>query len=339
MNDVIKTGVLSFGMSGSLFHCPFLNMHPKFNLKAIVERSTKKAQVVYPDIKSYNTVTELLNDDSIELVVINTPSSTHFDFALQAIRANKHIIVEKPFTVTSAEAKTLFKEAKTRNCIIMPFQNRRYDSDFLSVKKVIESGKLGRLIEVHFRYDRYKYAISTNITKESPVAGNGLLYNLGPHLLDASIALFGKPESFNIVTLGNRPETQVDDYAHVHLKYNSGMQVYVTASLLVANALPAFVLHGTKGSYIKNRTDVQETQLQSGLKPDNVLFGVEKPNSEGVLTSVDDKGVVTEEKIASEKASYINFFEAVYQTLVNKKPFPITEYQIINQLEILESAF
>lgn len=335
MEKVIKTGVLSFGMSGSLFHCPFLDFHSGFELTAIVERNTKKAQDIYPDIISYDTIDAILSDSEIELIVVNTPSSTHFDFAMKALKAGKHLLVEKPFTVTSAEAKKLFLEAKKQNCHVMPFQNRRYDSDFLSVKQVVESGKLGDLIEVHFRYDRYIYNISNNSTKEASIAGNGILYNLGPHLVDAAIALFGQPIKWSKVANGNRLNTQVDDYANIHLEYENGLQVFITASLLVADALPAFVLHGTKGSYIKKRCDIQEKQLQSGIKPDNPIYGVEHPNQEGVLTTV-AHGVVRKEKINSKKSSYLNIFEAIYQTIRKEKPFPVSELQIIKQLEVLE---
>lgn len=336
MNNIIKTGVLSFGMSGSLFHCPFLEVHSGFDLFAIVERTKKNAHLTYPNVISYNSVEELLKDTNIELVVVNTPSATHFDFALKAIQANKHVLVEKPFTVNSLEAKTLFKEAKKRNVFVMPFQNRRFDSDFLSVKHVVESKKLGDLIEVHFRYDRYSYQINTNASKENPVPGNGVMYNLGSHLFDAAIALFGMPLEWKNVKGGFRPNTQIDDYAHVHLKYPKGLQVFITANLLVADAQPSFVLHGVKGSYVKERTDVQEDQLKAGIKPDNPIFGIEKANKEGLLTTVENN-IRQQEKIASKKSSYLNIFEAVYQTIQNHKPFVVTESEIIKQVEILES--
>ena len=335
MNNKIKTGVLSYGMSGRLFHCPFLESHAGFELAAIVERTKKQAQQDYTNIKSYDAVDALLNDSSIELVVINTPSATHFEFALKAIQLHKHILVEKPFTVTSAEAKILYQEARKSNSLIMPFQNRRYDSDFLSVKSVVESGKLGNLVEAHFRYDRYRHAMNSNASKELPIPGNGVLYNLIPHALDAAIDLFGIPEAWEKTLHGNRPGTQIDDYAHIHLKYPNGLQVFLTASLLVANALPAFVLHGARGSFIKERTDVQEAQLKTEMKPDNPSFGVEASGKEGVLTTIKD-GLESQEKIAPLKASYSNIFEAVYQTIRNGVPYPVTEEQVVKQIEILE---
>ena len=335
MNNKIKTGVLSFGMSGRLFHCPFLEFHAGFDLAAIVERTKKQAQQDYTNIKSYDAVDELLNDPSIELVVINTPSATHFEFALKALKLKKHILVEKPFTITSAEAKILYQEARKSNCFIMPFQNRRYDSDFISVKHAVESGKLGHIVEAHFRYDRYRHAMNPNASKELPIPGNGVLYNLIPHALDAAIDLFGIPEAWEKTLHGNRPGTQIDDYAHIHLKYPNGLQVFLTASLLVANALPAFVLHGARGSFVKERTDVQEAQLKVGMKPNNPLFGMEDTGKEGVLTTLKD-GVETQEKIAPLQSTYSNIFEAVYQTVRNGVPYPVTEEQVVKQIEILE---
>ncbi|WP_158837409.1 Gfo/Idh/MocA family oxidoreductase [Polaribacter sp. L3A8] len=336
-NDVIKTGILSFGMSGQIFHAPFLDEHQNFELKAVVERSKKKAHLIYSDIKSYNTIDEILADSEIELVIVNTPNPTHFEFALKALKAKKHVLLEKPFTVNSSEAKQLFIAAKKYNCHVLAYQNRRYDSDFLSVKSVLASGKLGKLVEFHLRYDRYKYVIGEKITKETPVPGSGLAYDLGPHLLDAAISLFGTPLEWRKNVGKFRPNTQVDDYAHFHLLYPEGMQVFITTSLLVAEPQPAFILHGTKGSYVKDRTDVQEQQLQEGIKPSNPIFGIEATHKHGVLTTFTDEGLKQHENIISEKSTYKQVFDNVYNTIREGKPYPVTEEQIILQLEILES--
>ncbi|MGB5667982.1 MAG: Gfo/Idh/MocA family oxidoreductase, partial [Maribacter sp.] len=247
MNNTIKTGILSFGVSGRLFHASFLKYHPGFEFSAIVERSKKKAHLDYPKVKSYNSIDELLLDDSIELIVVNTPNKTHFEFALKAIKANKHVVVDKPFTATASQAKQLFKEAKKNRVLVLPFQNRRYDSDFLSVKKVVESGKLGNLIEAHFRYDRYSSTINENSWKEFPGPGSGVIYNLGSHTIDGVISMFGKPLKWSKYPSYVRPNTQVVDYVHIHLLYPSNLQVFVTISFLVADPQPAFMIHGTLG--------------------------------------------------------------------------------------------
>lgn len=335
MRNSIKTGVLSYGMSGSLFHCPFLNLHEGFELLGVVERSVKKAQQVYATIKSYDTVEAVFEDKDIELIVINTPSCTHFEFALKAIQSKKHVLVEKPFTVTSDEARTLYDEAEKQQVKIMPFQNRRYDSDFLSVKEVVESDRLGNLIEAHIRYDRYNLNISDNRYKEAALPGNGLLYNLGPHVIDAAIALFGMPDKWTKFKKVNRPNSRIDDFATVQLQYKNGLQVFLTVSLLVADAQKAFVLHGTKGSYVKNRCDAQEKQLKKGMLPSDPRFGLEQIGNEGILTTIENSEVKTE-KITAEKSNYIQVFEDVFQSIRNEKRYPITKEQILKQIEILE---
>ena len=336
MNKIIKTGVLSFGMSGSVFHAPFLKEHSKFEFTAVVERSKKKAHTTYPKVKSYRTIEELLSDDSLELVIVNTPNETHFEFALKAIKAKKNVMIDKPFTATASQAKELFLEAKRNGVFVLPFQNRRYDSDFLSVKKVIESGKLGNLIEVHFRYDRYNTTINKGSWKEVPSPGSGVIYNLGAHTIDGVISLFGIPLKWTKHSSRIRPNTQIDDFAHIHLLYPNNLQVFVTISLLVADPQPAFVIQGTLGTFKKKRTDVQENQLLAGMLPNDVQYGIESTNSEGLLTIIDSNGVKQQEKITSKKASYLNVFEAIYETLKMGKDYPVTEEQIITQLEILE---
>ncbi|MBB5637866.1 putative dehydrogenase [Pedobacter cryoconitis] len=337
MQKPINTGILSFGMSGKLFHAPFVDAHAGFNLSAVVERSEKTAKLRFPGIKSYNSVDELIADQEIELVIINTPNYTHFEFAQKALRAGKHVLVEKPFTVTAAEADLLFATAKEHNLYILPYQNRRYDSDFLAAKDVVDSGKLGRPVEAHIRYDRYRYTIGPKVFKETPMPGSGLLYDLGPHLLDMVFALFGEPLEWT-KTLGYyRPDTQVDDYACIHLKYPENLQVFITMSMLVVEQQPAFVINGTKGSYIKHRSDIQETQLLKNMSPNNPLFGIELPGKEGVLSTIDTNGKITKEVIPPGKASYIHLFDAVYQTIREGKPYPVKEEQIIQQITILES--
>lgn len=332
----IKTGILSFGMSGQIFHAPFVAAHAGFDFCAVVERSKKNAQAIYPNIKSYDSVDELIHDDSIELVVVNTPNATHFEFALKALKAGKHVLVEKPFTITSAEAKELYQLAKTNGVQIFPYHNRRYDSDFQSVKSMIESRRLGDLVEVHIRFDRYKYGIGEKKAKEIPGPGAGLLYDLGPHILDQAISLFGLPEKWEKTVGHFRPSTQVDDYAKMHLSYPGGLQVFVSASLLVADPQAAFVLHGTKGSFVKHRTDVQEKLLAEGMKPTDVKYGQESNESVGVLTTMTPQGNPTREEIQAPQSSYMQLFEDVYQAIVEGKPYPITEEQILKQLEILE---
>lgn len=337
MNKKINTGLLAYGMSGKLFHAPFIEAHDGFNFTAIVERTNKLAQKDYPNIISYHSVEELIADDSIELIIINTPNFTHYEYAKAALNAGKHILVEKPFTATSAQAKELFELAKTVGKKVFVYQNRRYDSGYNAAKNIIASGKLGKLVEVHFRFDRYRNVIGPKSFKEELVEATGLQYDLGPHLLDQAISLFGKPQHYQKVLGKNRNQTKVDDYLSIQLSYPNDLYVFLTASMLVADIKEAFVLNGSKGSFSKNHADVQEAQLLKGMKPTAAGYGIEESKDAGKLTLMSEDGEKSIETIPSEKGDYMGLFEAVYQNMVNDIPYPITEEDILIQLEILES--
>lgn len=338
MEKPIVTGLLAYGMSGRVFHAPFISTHPGFKLKAVVERHEKKAAAQLPEIISYDSTEQLLNDKEIELVIVNTPNNTHFDLAKQALKAGKHILVEKPAAETTDEVKELYNLGKQMNKHVLVFQNRRWDSDFQSVKQIIESGRLGKLIEVHFRFDRYKPKLSPKLFKETKTAAaNGLAYDLGPHLIDQAISLFGKPLSFKKTTGIYRENSDVTDYFHYHLIYPHQVNVYLTSGLLIAQPVPSFVVHGTLGSYIKDRVDVQEAQLDKGIWPDQPEYGIEPAKSEGKLVTFDENEARQIEYIPSLKGDYTQLFEAVYHTIRNNALYPITEEHIAWQMELLEA--
>ncbi|ETZ19718.1 Gfo/Idh/MocA family oxidoreductase [Pedobacter sp. V48] len=337
MEKKIITGLMAYGMSGKVFHAPFVDAHPGFKLHAVTERNQKQAADDYPGVISYNTIDDLIADEAIELIIINTPNYTHFDYATKSLSAGKHILVEKPFTATSTEAKELFELADRMGKKIFFYQNRRWDSDYTAVREVIESGKLGKLNEVHFRYDRYRLAIGPKTFKEEPIAASGLMYDLGPHLLDQAISIFGKPETFHKILGKNRKDTKVDDYFSIHLGYPNSVNVFVHSNLLLVDALPAFVLHGEKGSLHKERTDIQEEQLLKRMKLSDASYGIEPEGKEGKLTLIDEQGNKTVHAVPSLRGSYLSLFEAVYQSVVNDVPYPVTQDQVITQLEILEA--
>lgn len=336
-NKIINAGLLAYGMSGKVFHAPFLTAHEGFNFSAIVERNQKNAQKDYPNITSYNRIDDLLNDDTLDLVVINTPNNLHYEHAKLALQKGKHILVEKPFTATGKQAKELFALAKSVGKKVLFYQNRRYDSDFNAVKEIIGSGKLGKLVEVHFRFDRYRNEIGPKAFKEELVEATGLLYDLGPHLIDQAIALFGRPEKFYKVLTKNREDTKVDDYFAVQLLYPNQLNVFLTASMLVVDIKEAFIINGTKGSFSKSRADVQETQLLKGMKPTDEGYGMENPEDAGKLTLVSENGGRVTANIPADKGNYMGIFDAVYQNIINNKPYPITEEDILTQLAIIEN--
>jgi len=324
-------------MSGKVFHAPFVNAHSGFRLHAVTERNKKVAATDYPGVISYDTIEDLIADEAIELLIINTPNYTHYDYAERSLKAGKHILVEKPFTATSAEAKELFALAESVGKQIFFYQNRRWDSDYTVVREVIESGRLGKLSEVHFRYDRYRAAIGPKTFKEEPLAASGLMYDLAPHLLDQAINIFGKPDSFYKILGKNRKDTKVDDYFSIHLSYPDSVNVFVHANLLLVDPLPAFVVNGSLGSLQKKRSDIQEEQLLQYMKLDNPLYGIEAEGNEAKLTLIDEEGNKTTTLIPSEKGNYLPLFEAIYQSVRNNEPYFVSQDQVLTQLEILEA--
>jgi scyllo-inositol 2-dehydrogenase (NADP+) len=337
MSAPIVTGLLAYGMSGRVFHAPFLSTNPQFKMKAVVERNQKKMAADYPEIISYNFVEEILADAEIELIIINTPNFTHFDFAVQALNAGKHVLIEKPAAGTVAEIKELFDTARVNNRQVFCYQNRRWDSDFLSFKEVIESGRLGKLTEVTLRWDRYKPQLNPKPfkeTKDTPI--NGIVYELGPHLIDQAIHLFGKPLTFDKLTTIQREMSEVPDYVNFRLTYPAGLVVQIISGLLTPDPLPAFVAHGAIGSYTKHRCDMQEAQLIAGVKPIDDAYGIEPAGMEGKLVTVGVDGEKSIEFMPSLKGEYVNLFYAVYHSIRENALYPITEEHMAWQMELLE---
>lgn len=338
VENKIVTGIMSYGMSGRVFHAPFIEVHPQFQLHAIVERSKKVAQELNPNIISYDSIEELLSDDAIELIIVNTPNDTHVSFAAQALKAGKHVLIEKPFAPTVEEAYYLFQLADEMGKQILPFHNRRFDSDFLALKKVLEEEKVGRPIELHLRFDRYKPEIGVKVFKETKRPGAGIMYDLGSHLLDQAISLFGRPKSISKVKNTYRVNSLVDDYGMIMLNYASGVNVYITTSLSVVDPQPSFVLHGTKGSFIKKRCDVQEAQLIDGMFPNDPLYGLENPADEGRLAIANDQDQVEYYTVPAIAGHYMGLFDEVYHAIRLNKPYFVERDHIIWQLQVLEPS-
>lgn len=332
----IKVGLAAFGMSGKVFHAPFLSTNPNFELRKIVERSKELSKELYPQARIVRTFSELLTDD-IDLIVVNTPDSTHYEYCKQALEARKHIVVEKPFTTTIEQGQELIRIAEEKHLTLSVFQNRRWDADFLTVQEIIRKGLLGRLVEYESTFQRYRNFIKPNTWKETGESGGGLTYNLGSHLIDQALVLFGMPEAVYAETAILRDGGKVDDYFVIRLLYPD-VRVNLKASYLMKEPLPRFILHGTLGSYIKYGVDKQEAALVAGEKPDQPHWGEETEAEWGIL-NIETNGKDIREKYPSLKGNYGEFYQNIYEHIKEQKPLITDARQVIQVIKVIEAAY
>ena len=332
----IHVGLASYGMSGKVFHAPFLTRHPGFQLTKIVERSKNEVKEIYPDIDSVRSFDELLDDDNIELIVVNTPDLTHFEYAHNALEAGKHVIVEKPFTRTIEQGKTLIRLADRGKRVLSVFQNRRWDGDFLTVCKIVENNCLGRLVEFESNYMRYRNYIQPDTWKESAVQGIGLTYNLGSHMIDQAAALFGMPEAVWADIDSMRTGSEIDDYYHIKLIYPE-IKVTLKASYLVREESPRYILHGANGSFLKYGIDPQEELLKQGENPSTPSWGREPENQWGVLNT-EINGVHIRGKVETVPGNYAAYYDNIYDVIRHNAKPEVTPEQALNVLRIIEAA-
>lgn len=333
----INVGLLSFGMSGRLFHAPFITVSQHLNLYATWERSKNIAENIYPGIKTFRSLDDLLADELVELVVVNTPNFSHYEYAKKALQAGKHVIVEKPFTITVEEGNELIEIAAKQNKKLSVYQNRRYDSDYKTVKKIISEGWLGKLVEVEVHFDRYKENPGLKIHKETPGPGTGTLYDLGAHVIDQALQLFGMPQKLFADIQIMRPVSRVDDYFELILYYDI-LRVRLRSTYVARETVPGYVLHGYKGSFLKPKTDVQEAMLEAGEIPGKDGWGIEPISERGLLHTEKD-GKIIKEYVDSLRGDYGEYYEAIYQSIQNNKPLPVTAGEGLAVIRIIESAY
>jgi len=337
MTSPITTALLSYGMSGEIFHAPFLTIHSGFHLKKVVERTKQKVNQRYPQIISVKDKSEVLNDPSIELVIVNTPNETHYSLVKEVLNAGKHVIVEKPFTVTSVQAEELIALAKAKSKILTVFQSRRFDGDFKTLQQVVKDGLVGKIVEAEIHYDRFRNYIETNTWKEEAKPGTGILYNLGSHMLDQVLVLFGKPNEVDARIGIQRPSGVVDDFYDIRLSYND-MLVIVKSSYLVREQGPRYTIHGVQGSFVKFGIDPQEQDLKDGKLPNVKGWGKEDEQWWGKINSTIN-GVDVEKKIETLSGDYTKFYDNVFDAIRNNKPLSVKPEEAKEVIRLIEVCY
>ncbi len=338
--QLVKVGLCAFGMSGKVFHAPFLKEHPGFFMTAIVERSKQESKSKYPETIIYHSVEEMLQQADIELVVVNTPVQTHFEYVKMALEAGKNVIVEKPFTVDVSEAEELVMLAKEKNLFLSVYQNRRFDRDYLQVQKILEEGKLGNLKEVEIRFDRFRTEPSAKEHKENPrLKGSGALHDLGAHLIDQATQLFGFPEKLFADVFSMKGSEFANDYFEIVLYFKNDLRVRLKSSVFSKEAHYAYILHGEKGSFLQERTDDQENELVSGAIPTyNEDWTKPLTESDGILNYLKENSNTERLLTSSQPGNYMNYYQEIYDHIVFAYDLPSPGEEIIQNMKIIEAA-
>lgn len=334
-NHPIRVGLAGFGMSGQIFHAPFIRADRRFELKKVYERTSAKSKQEYPDIELVRSFEELLTGD-IDLVVVSTPNQYHVPMALQAMKAGKNVIVEKPAAAAGAEMEELIRVAKSKNVLLSVYQNRRLDGDFLTVKKLIESGRLGEVVDYECHFDRFVTGPNTRKWKRDGGRGIDVLYDLGIHLIDQAYVLFGMPDEVYADLRKQRKESSGVDNFEVCLYYRD-KKVILSAGEVVAMPGPRFMVHGRKGSFLKYGQDVQEGRLLKGERPGTDVWGQDDESSFGTLYTVTDNGI-SQEKIVTELGNYGGYYDNIYQAMRHGAGLLVKPEEAADVLRIVEAA-
>lgn len=342
----IRTAVIGFGVSARVFHLPFIEKSPLFEIVAFVERSGSKSREHYPQAQIFSDVPSLLVDPP-ELVIVCSPNDAHFDQAKLCIEAGCHVLVEKPITVTTEQAATLIDLAEKKRVILTVFHSRRLDGDFLTVKDILAKGQLGRLVEAELRYDRWRPGLRPKVWKENGSQGSSLLEDLGSHLIDQAVQLWGMPAQITARLSRQREGSQVEDAFDLRLDYadtatNSGLSVRLKGGMLVKAALPYFCLLGTGGSFVKYGSDPQEAQLMGGLSPDDPAFGVEDEQFHGLLQCQINPGDAQSEWIHTAlptiKGNYAAFHVNLAHAIRNGEALLVHANEALTVMRIIAAA-
>lgn len=338
--QLVKVGLCAFGMSGKVFHAPFLKEHPGFFMSAVVERSKNDSQEKYPGTTIYRSVEEMLQHSDIEVAVVNTPVQTHFEYAKMALEAGKNIIVEKPFTVDVSQAEELVRLAEEKNLFISVYQNRRFDRDFLQVQKILNEQKLGTIKEVEIRFDRFRTEPSGKQHKENPMqTGSGSLHDLGAHLIDQAVQLFGFPEKLFADVFSMKGNDFANDYFEILLYYRDNLRIRLKSSVFSKEAHYAYMIHGSKGSFLQERSDNQENELVAGNIPvygENWTAPLNEPD--GILNFLNDNSETERILTSSESGNYMNYYQAIYEHIVFGYPLPSPGKEVVQNMKIIDAA-
>jgi predicted dehydrogenase len=351
----IGVGVVGYGLGGRVFHAPFVSAVPGLTLVAIMTSKADEAGKAYPAAKIVRTLDELLGDAGIEVVVVSTPNETHFAMAKTCLEAGKHVVIDKPFAATSQEALELGSLARAKGLLVIPFHNRRWDGDFVTVRGLIASHAVGRLVTFESHFDRFRPLPREGTWKEAGNPANGMLFDLGPHLVDQVLALFGAPAAITASVRADRDATEIEDAFDITLHYpeysgmpGKGLLAHCRTSYLACDNAPRFLLHGTVGSFIKYGLDPQEPKLVAGAKVpvqgSAEVWLQEDEAAWGKLTVAPnpaEPGILVTRQVKTEVGDYRGFYANVRDAVLGTAALAVTPedgYRVIKLLEMARES-
>jgi len=331
MDTTLRVALVGYGFVGKVFHAPLIQATPGLALHTVVSRDTAKVRTDWPDVRVVQDAQAAFADAAMDLVVIASPNDTHAPLAIAALGHGKHVVVDKPFTVTLREAHDVIAAADAADRLVSVFQNRRWDADFLTVQRLIENGELGRVAEFHSHFDRFRPVVQDR-WRERDEPGGGLWYDLGPHLLDQAVQLFGLPEAISADIARLRDGARAADYFDVTLRYPSHRALLHASTLVAGNGL-RFAVHGTQGSYLKHGLDVQEDQLRAGVVPGAAGWGID-PRSGEVVQERD--GRLVTDIARAEHGDYRAYYAGMRDAILQGGPVPVTPRQALEVMRLIE---
>ena len=332
---MIGVGLAGYGLGGSVFHAPLIQAEPGLRLHAVVTSRDEQVRRELPGVGVVGSAAELLQDPAVELVVVAAPNAVHHQLAAGALRAGRHVVVDKPFALSTADADELIGLAEATDRRLSVFHNRRWDSDFLTVRRCLEAGVLGDVSTFTSRYDRFR-PVPKGSWKEQDVPGSGVLWDLGPHLVDQALQLFGRPETVWADVGVQRPGVEAVDYLHLALGYGR-LRVLLHAGMEVRDPGPRFEVHGDRGSFVKHGMDLQEQALRAGGRPGDPGWGSEPPDRHGTLTG-EVAGLELRGRLESVPGDYGAFYAAMAAAIRGDGPVPVPAAEARDVIMVIELA-
>lgn len=334
---LLRVGLVGYGFAGRTFHAPVLSAVPGLQLAAVASSQPGQVQADWPGVPVEPDAQALLRRSDIDLVVIAAPNAQHHPLARDALKAGKHVVVDKPFTLDAAQARDLAGLAEQHQRVLSVYQNRRYDADFLTLRDLLASGQLGRPVYFESHFDRFRPEVRDR-WREQAVPGAGLWGDLGSHLLDQALQLFGKPDTLQVDLAALRDAAAVEDYFHAVLRYDTGphapLRVVLHATTLAAHAAPRYLVHGTRGSYVKQGVDPQEDALRAGLRPGAAGWGADPVAGDLRVLAVGDW--MKDSSVPNRAGNYGDYYAAVRDAIHGTGPNPVPPAQAVELMTLLD---